>query len=294
VKKGALFTYGLNYKDEGIAAADILKEILVDKRQPSEIPVFVNSKYYLYINRGLFEKYSINKESIKEEYIEVEILTVPLQESLIYMLAVYGVYILFKTLKFPDISVDNVFSLGSMGGAFLLVNTSSLALTLGGTFIIGFLVGALTAIFFVYIKIPKLFAGIITYTILFSINLKFLGKSNISLGKDLFYSSPEVLWIIIDVDIVVLSGLLYLLKTILGKNLVSVGTNPNVLKEFGASYPLLLILGVGFCDALISTSGFLTSIYFRFSDTSLGIGILVNSVAAVILSQFIQYIQNKI
>jgi len=123
----------------------------------------------------------------------MEILTVPLQESLIYMLAVYGVYILFKTLKFPDISVDNVFSLGSMGGAFLLVNTSSLALTLGGTFIIGFLVGALTAIFFVYIKIPKLFAGIITYTILFSINLKFFGKSNIPLGKDLFYSSPEVL-----------------------------------------------------------------------------------------------------
>jgi putative ABC transport system permease protein len=95
------------------------------------------------------------------------------------------------------------------------------------------------------------------------------------------------LWIIIAVDIIAISGLLYLLKTILGKNLVSVGTNPNVLKEFGASYPLLLILGVGICDALISTSGFLTSIYFRFSDISLGIGILVNSVAAVILSQFI-------
>ncbi|GHT00918.1 ABC transporter permease [Bacteroidia bacterium] len=217
----------------------------------------------------------------------MEILTVPIQESLIYMLAVYGVYILFKTLKFPDISVDNVFSLGSMGGAFLLVNTNSLTLTLGGTFILGFLIGALTATLFVYIKIPKLFAGIITYTILFSINLKFFGKSNISLGKDLFYSSSEILWIIIAVDILALSGLLYLLKTILGKNLVSVGTNPNVLKEFGASYPLLLILGVGLCDALISTSGFLTSIYFRFSDTSLGIGILVNSVAAVILSQFI-------
>jgi putative ABC transport system substrate-binding protein len=71
VKKGALFTYGLNYKDEGIASANILKEILVDKKRPSEIPVFVNSKYYLYINNGLFERYSINKETIKEKYIEV-------------------------------------------------------------------------------------------------------------------------------------------------------------------------------------------------------------------------------
>ena len=72
VKKGALFTYGLNYKDEGIAAANILKEILVDKKHPSDIPVFINSKYYLYINRSLFDLYVVNKDNIKEEYIEVE------------------------------------------------------------------------------------------------------------------------------------------------------------------------------------------------------------------------------
>lgn len=217
----------------------------------------------------------------------MEAFIVPLQESLIYMLAVYGVYVIFKTLKFPDISVDNVFSFGSITGAFFLLNTNSLALSIGCSFFLGFLIGIFTAILFVYIKIPKLFAGIITYTILFSINLKFFGKSNISLGNLLNFSSQEILWIIIGIDIILLMGLMYLLRTILGKNLVSVGTNPDVLKEFGKSYPLLLILGVGICDALISTSGFLTSIYFRFSDTSLGIGILVNSVAAIILSQFI-------
>lgn len=54
VKKGALFTYGLNYKDEGTASADILKAILLDKKLPSQIPVYVNNKYYLYVNNELF------------------------------------------------------------------------------------------------------------------------------------------------------------------------------------------------------------------------------------------------
>ncbi|RRD57790.1 ABC transporter permease subunit [Tannerella forsythia] len=217
----------------------------------------------------------------------MEVLTIPLQESLIYMLAVYGIYIMFKTLKFPDISVDNVFSLGSIAGAFLLTNTSSLFLSLSGTFLVGFFTGAFTAILFYCIKIPKLFAGIITYTVLFSINLKFFGKPNISLGNYLTLSDQESFGFILIVDIVILGTLLWFLRTILGKNLVSVGTNPNVLKEFGTSYPLLLIIGMGICGALISVSGFLTSLYFKFSDISLGIGVLINSVAAIIISQFI-------
>ncbi len=60
VKKGALFTYGLNYKDEGTASANILKTILLDKKLPSQIPVYVNNKYYLYVNNELY-KYPIDR-----------------------------------------------------------------------------------------------------------------------------------------------------------------------------------------------------------------------------------------
>lgn len=55
VNKGALFTYGLNYKDEGTASADILKKILLDKKIPSQIPIYVNSKYYLFANTELLK-----------------------------------------------------------------------------------------------------------------------------------------------------------------------------------------------------------------------------------------------
>ncbi|RRD91984.1 ABC transporter substrate-binding protein [Bacteroides heparinolyticus] len=72
VKKGALFTYGLNYKDEGIAAANILYEILIEKKKPADIPVFVNNKYYLYINKVLFEKYPISRKKIGSPFFEVD------------------------------------------------------------------------------------------------------------------------------------------------------------------------------------------------------------------------------
>lgn len=64
VNKGALFTYGLNYRDEGVASADILKQILLDNKVPSEIPVYINSKYYLFVNKQLL-KYDIDTALIK-------------------------------------------------------------------------------------------------------------------------------------------------------------------------------------------------------------------------------------
>lgn len=68
VKKGALFTFGLNYKDEGIASADILYEIIHDKKSPSEIPIFINKKYYLHINKKLFQ-YNVDSTLFKSATI---------------------------------------------------------------------------------------------------------------------------------------------------------------------------------------------------------------------------------
>ena len=60
VKQGALFTFGLNYKDEGIAAANILKEIIIDNKKPSEIPVFTNQKDYFVVNRKLLKEFKVD------------------------------------------------------------------------------------------------------------------------------------------------------------------------------------------------------------------------------------------
>ena len=64
VKKGALFTFGLNYKDEGIASADILYDIIVNKKTAGDIPIFINRKYYLYIHENLLS-YNIDTTLVK-------------------------------------------------------------------------------------------------------------------------------------------------------------------------------------------------------------------------------------
>ena len=68
VKKGALFTFGLDYKDEGVATAKILRQIIIDNKKPSEIPIYINEKYYLYVNSDI-EKYVFDKSFIENAVI---------------------------------------------------------------------------------------------------------------------------------------------------------------------------------------------------------------------------------
>ena len=208
------------------------------------------------------------------------------------MLAVYGMYVLFKILKFPDISADNVFAFGSIAGAFYLINTENVYVAIGITMLSGFVIGNFTSILYSLIKIPKLLAGIITYSILFSINLKFFQKPNVSLNEEL-YNNTAIIYTISALDIVAIVFIIYLFKTKLGKTLITAGSNSSLLKEFEASYPLILLIGLGLCSAFIALSGFLTSLYFGFSDVNIGVGTLINSVAAIMISEKLITFFNK-
>jgi putative tryptophan/tyrosine transport system permease protein len=220
------------------------------------------------------------------------LITVPLFESCMYMLAIYGVYILFSILKFADISTDNVFAFGSISGAYILLNTHNLFLAIVFVFTFGFFIGSFTSLLFTVIKVPKLLAGIITYSILFSINIKFFHKPNVSFEKNLF--DPNFIpYLIIGLDLFIFIFVVFLFITKIGKSLVTAGNNPSILMEFGAPYKFLLLVGVGLCNAFIASSGFLTSLYFGFSDVNIGVGILINSVAAVIISERIMSYFNK-
>lgn len=227
----------------------------------------------------------------------MDLVITPFLESILYTLVVFGVYLLFKFLKFPDISIDNVFSFGSISGAFFLINTSSIFQGYIFVFLFGFLIGCFTSILYTIVKIPKLLAGVITYSILFSINLKFFRKPNIPLTSNInninLTNIPMIYYIAI-VTVVFVLFTIFLYKTRLGKSMITVGTNPAIIKEFGGSSKLILLLGMGFSMALVALSGFSTSLFFGFSDVTLGNGILVNSVASIVFSQiFIVYFGKK-
>lgn len=220
------------------------------------------------------------------------IISVPFIESLVYMLSVYGIYILFRILKYPDISADNVFAFGSITGAFFLIAVKNIFIALMLTAIAGYAIGCFTSLLFSHLKVPKLLSGIITYSILFSINLKFFQKPNISFSEGL-YDSSTIPYLIFCLDVVAVLGIIALFKTRLGKTLIAAGSNPSLLVEFQAPYKLVLMIGLGLSSSFIALSGFLNSMYFGFADVNIGIGILINSVAAIILSEKLMIYFNK-
>lgn len=211
------------------------------------------------------------------------LLVTPLYECLIYSPCVYGVYLLFRQLKFPDISTDNVFSFGSISIAFFLLSTKNVLAAALLTLTSGFIVGGFTALLYAKLKIPKLLCGIITYSILFSVNLKFFRKPNISIPESLIPS--HLTWVLAVFTMCVIAFVFVLLRSKLGKAINTFGSNPRILREFRAPATLVLLLGSGFANAIISLSGGLTSIYFGFSDVGMGTGLLINSVAALIIAE---------
>jgi putative ABC transport system permease protein len=207
----------------------------------------------------------------------------PLYECLIYTLCVYGVYLLFRQLKFPDISTDNVFSFGSISFAYFLLSSQNFLVATLLTLVAGFIVGCFTSLLYAKLKIPKLLCGIITYSILFSINLKFFKKPNVSIPENLIPTNTTLALIIINVIVIAFIVLLY--KSKLGKAINTFGNNTTILKEFNAPTTLILLLGSGIANGAIALSGGLTSAYFGFSDVGMGTGLLINSVAAIIIAE---------
>lgn len=211
------------------------------------------------------------------------LLETPLYECLIYTLCVYGVFLLFRQLKFPDISIDNVFSFGSISFVYFLLLIENFWVASLLTLVSGFIVGCFTSLLYSKLKIPKLLCGIVTYSILFSINLKFFKKPNISIPHHLIYENVLLILLIINVAAIVFVALLF--KSKLGKAINTFGNNPNILKEFSAPTTLVLLLGSGIASAVISLSGGMTAFYFGFADVGLGAGLLINSVAAIIVAE---------
>lgn len=208
-------------------------------------------------------------------------LIVPLQETALYLLAAYGLYFMVKILRFPDISTDNVFSLGGIAGVFAISLGSSALLTALLVTLVGAVVGIFTSCLHSIAKIPKLMAGVLTYSMLFSVNLKFFGRPNVPLAGP---ESWELLPIII-VDLAAFILFFYISISQLGKSLVATGVNPRLITEFEGPKRSLIAVGVGLGNGLVALSGYLTSNYFGFADVGLGTGVLIHAIAVIMIGE---------
>lgn len=210
-----------------------------------------------------------------------------LQEGLIYGIMVIGVYITYRILDFPDLSVDGVFPLGiSVTAASLLMGFNPyLACIL--SILAGMVAGLATGILHVKLRISNLLSGILVMIGLYSINLRIMGKSNVPLFNTNTIFSFDVPPILI-IAIFALLAKLFLdifLKTKAGFMLIATGDNPQLVTSLGVDIGKWKIIGLMISNGLVALSGSILAQYQSFADVGMGTGIIVMGLASIIIGQ---------
>lgn len=214
-----------------------------------------------------------------------KMLQATIEQSLIFAIMVLGVYISFRILNFPDMTVDGTFPLGAAISAKLLTLGVNPYLTLLVALVAGAAAGAITGLIHVKLKVKDLLAGILVMTALYSVNLRVMGKSNIPLfEEDNIFNTEYSMMITIVVLILISKFILdYLLKTKFGFALKALGDNENLIVSLGLNEEKYKIYGLMIANSFVAFSGAVLAQYQGFADVGMGTGIIVIGLASIII-----------
>ena len=213
--------------------------------------------------------------------------------GLIYAVMAIGVYLTFRVLDFPDLTVDGSFTTGASTAAILITQGVNPFLASLAGFVAGFVAGAITGLLHTKGKIDGLLAGILTMIGLWSINLRIMGSANVPLlSQDSVYTPLEDImgtWAgvgLLAVGAVALCLIIvWFLSTDLGLSLRATGDNQQMITSFGVSTDFTKILTLALSNGFVGLCGALIAQYQGFSDISMGIGLILVGLASVILGQ---------
>lgn len=220
-----------------------------------------------------------------------------LTQGFIYAMLSYGIYITYKILDFPDLTVDGSFPLGAAVTALLLVKGVNPYLTLLAALAVGVAAGFVTGFIHVRLKVRDLLAGIITMTALFSVNLQIAG-SNLSVARSIdtvFTAAPTMALfgslslimrkLIVSIIIMLICKILLDLyfKTKNGFLLRAVGDNSALVTTLAKDMGRVKIIGLVISNALVSLSGAVVCHEQRSFSAMMGTGQMVFGLAAVII-----------
>ncbi|MGE4274300.1 MAG: ABC transporter permease [Desulfitobacterium sp.] len=218
-----------------------------------------------------------------------------LEIGLMYAIMVLGVYLTFRILDYADLTVEGSFTLGAATAATLIFQGYNPWLATSIAFLVGFIAGIFTGIFHTKFKITALLSGILTMTALYSINLRVMGKANVSLLKArTIFSDFEKLpgmekygvLVLCSLTIVILGLLVYLfLNTEIGLALRATGDNELMIRSLGVNTDIMKILGLALSNGLVAFSGSFVAQNQQFADASMGIGMIVAGLASVIIGE---------
>ncbi|WP_188455105.1 ABC transporter permease [Virgibacillus oceani] len=237
------------------------------------------------------------------------------ESGVIYALMALGVYLTFRVLDFPDLTVDGSFVTGASVAAISIMNGIPPIIATLFAAIAGFIAGCVTGLLHTKGKINALLSGILMMTALYSINLRIMGQPTSSLlneptvftqlesvwaktGIDSFFNGIlsffgaeqlpatwSIVCLMIVVTLVIKLVTDYYLKTEVGLALRAIGDNKKMIRSLSANTDTLTIVGVGLSNGLVALSGGLIAQNGGFADVNMGIGMIVIGLASVIIGE---------
>jgi putative ABC transport system permease protein len=222
---------------------------------------------------------------------------VAVELGLIYAIMALGVYLTFRILNFPDLTVDGSFTTGAAVASIMIINGSSPVVATIAAFGAGLVAGWITGILHTKGKINGLLAGILTMIALYSINLRIMGRANLPLLREDTLITPlrdaGLLGTAMAVVVFSLFALAvkfvidWFLHTDVGLAMQATGDNEEMIRSFGVSTDRMKILGLALSNGLVGLCGALIAQYQGFADIGMGIGLILAGLASVIIGQAI-------
>lgn len=209
-----------------------------------------------------------------------------IEEGLLFSIVSMGVYITYKILDFPDLSVDGTYPLGAAITAVLLINGVNPWLAIIISAVGGAIAGGTTAFLHVKLKISNLMSGILVMIALYSVNLRVMGKSNTPLfSTKTIFKNTNLKSIFIIIIMVVICKIIIdtFLKTKRGFLLIAVGDNEQVVSSLGINKNGVKVLGLMISNGLVGMAGAIQAQKYGYADVTMGQGIVVMGLATVVI-----------
>ena len=227
----------------------------------------------------------------------MNILVSAIGQGLLWATLGIGVFLTFRILDFPDMTVEGTFPLGAATAVTLIsngMNPGLASLIAAGA---GALAGLVTGLIYTKGKVPILLAGILTMTAVYSINLRIMGQANRSLlGKGTLFSAdfldflpknfPTVVVGLV-IIVVVTAATAIFLQTELGQAFIVTGDNRAMARSLGVNTDNMTIMGLMISNGLIGLGGALVAQNNGFADVNMGIGIIVVALASIIIGEVV-------
>ena len=215
-------------------------------------------------------------------------------QGLLWAVMALGVYVTFRVLDLADLTCEGSFPLGAATAATLMASGHSVSTAILAAAVAGMLAGAVTGFLTTKMKIPALLAGILTMIALYSVNLRIMGKANLSLlGVDTVFTYTQqalglnnaytTFVVGLAATLLIGIGMYWFFGTEIGAAIRATGFNQQMIRAQGVNTDMTIILGLIISNALISVSGALVGQNNGFADVGMGVGTIVIGLASVII-----------